>query len=181
MAPSFYLTLLLSLMLTILFISPADSHYTLSEKVLHDICSKHKHSPVCLKALQSYPITPLAHVIGLTKISINQAAVAANKTIELMALLKRKTMVPSYVAQYEICHEMYVNIIDQTEDAKKALKAGDYEKVFVAAARILTYNADCSDELGSPDSVPLQGMNKKVYNYYFTTLLRVSNSLTKYV
>ena len=180
MAPSFFLSLLFSFMLTILLICPTHAHKNVqvSEKVLYDICHNHADYSFCLKALKSDPSAPLPDLVGLTNVSINLADVATNKNLELIASLKSNTSDPLLASQYESCRVFYENIVHIIEDAKKAWKAGDYETVFVKAGGILTYNVDCSDALTFKEASSLREANKEVYNY-FTTLLRVSKSLTK--
>ncbi|KAL0006790.1 hypothetical protein SO802_008292 [Lithocarpus litseifolius] len=180
MAPSFSLSFLLSFMLTILLICPTHAHNNVqvSEKVLYDICHNHADYSFCVKALKSDPSASLPDLVGLTNVSINLADVATNKTLELIASLKSKTSDPLLASQYESCRVFYGHIVHIIEDAKKAWKAGDYETVFVKAGGILTYNVDCSDALTFKEASSLREANKEVYNC-FTTLLRVSKSLTK--
>ncbi|KAM3733265.1 hypothetical protein ACB098_11G122300 [Castanea mollissima] len=175
MAPSFCVSFFFSLLLAILWICPTYGRLNVkaSENVLKEICSSHKDPPFCLQALQSDPHTPFVDLVGLTNISIHLVDVVANKTLALIRSLI-KTADPELKKHLDDCLKMYDATISETEDAKTALKAHEYETVNVASDSCMTNAETCIDTTtGAP---PLQQKNKNM-RYFCETLVVVSNHL----
>ncbi|KAM3733266.1 hypothetical protein ACB098_11G122400 [Castanea mollissima] len=175
MAPSFCVSFFFSLLLAILWICPTYGRLSVkaSENVLKEICSSHEDPPFCLQALKSDPHTPFVDLVGLTNISIHLVDVAANKTLALIRSLI-KTADPELKKHLDACLEMYDVTISETEDAKTALKAHDYETVNVASGSCMINAETCTDTTtGAP---PLQQENKNM-RYLCETFVVVSNHL----
>ncbi|XP_075645583.1 pectinesterase inhibitor-like [Castanea sativa] len=175
MAPSFCVSFFFSLLLAIPGICPTYGRLSVkaSENVLKEICSSHEDPPFCLQALKSDPHTPFVDLVGLTNISIHLVDVAANKTLALIHSLI-KTADPELKKHLDVCLEMYDITISETEDAKTALKAHDYETVIVASDSCMTNAETCTDTTtGAP---PLQQENKNM-RYLCETFVVVSSHL----
>ena len=145
-----------------------------SENVLKEICSDHEDPPFCLQALKSDPHTPSVDLVGLTNISIHLVDVAANKTLALIRSLI-KTVDPELKKHLDDCLKMYDATISETEDAKTALKAHDYETVNVASDSCMTNAETCTDT--TTTSAPRLQQENKNMRYLCETFVVVSNNL----
>lgn len=176
MAPSFCVPFFFSLLLAILWICPTYGRLSVkvSENVLKEICSDHEDPPFCLQALKSDPHTPSVDLVGLTNISIHLVDVAANKTLALIRSLI-KTVDPELKKHLDDCLKMYDATISETEDAKSALKAHDYETVNVASDSCMTNAETCTDT--TTTSAPRLQQENKNMRYLCETFVVVSNHL----
>ncbi|XP_075645575.1 pectinesterase inhibitor-like [Castanea sativa] len=176
MAPSFCDSFFFSLLLAIRWICPTYARLSVmvSEHELKVICFSHEDAPFCLQALKFDPHTPLVDLVGLTNISIHLADVAANKTLALIRSLI-KTTDSELKMHLDDCLEMYDITISETEDAKTALKAHDYETVNVASDSCMTNAETCTDTT-TTSAPPLQQENKNM-RYLCETFVVVSNHL----
>ncbi|GMY22408.1 pectinesterase inhibitor-like [Fagus crenata] len=141
-------SLLISLLLAILCISPAQSirvGVKIGEDVLTDLCSKTDDPSFCLQSLKSDPQTATTDLRGLAGVSINLAKTTVTKTHTFIKSQLEKTTDPQLKKQYSQCLDSYDDAIGNVDYASEQLSSSDYGGVSSAASACMTDISDCQD------------------------------------
>ncbi len=144
-------SLLISLLLAILCISPAQSSLgvKIGQDVLTDLCYKTEDSSFCLQALKSDPQTTTTDLWGIAGLSINLAKTTVTKTHTFIKSQLDQTTDPQLKKQYSQCLDSYDDAIGNIEYAAQTFSSNDYGGVNSAASACMTDVSDCQDATSS--------------------------------
>ncbi|CAK9187600.1 unnamed protein product [Ilex paraguariensis] len=147
-----------SLLITLFFISPFGCRPNTTEAasgpLVTRVCRQAENPNFCFKSLGSDPRTETANLAGLAQIAIDLAIYNATGTSVKIHSLTLGTHDPRLRARYNKCAEYYQSAGDNFQEAKNALKSGDYSAVNVMATGSYDNAIDCENTFKQPPAYP---------------------------